>query len=153
MYKKIKIVYHNKEYKIQKHGDFFDLATSKNYSMQAGSFELLDLGVSMRLPKWYGAIVIPRSSTYKNFNIIQANSIGYIDNLFCGQNDRWKFPAIANNQVLIEKNSRICQFRLILDQNAPFYIKILNLFTKFTFKQVDVLHGKDRGGFGKSGVK
>lgn len=153
MNKKIKIVYHNKEYKIKSFGGCMDLANSKEVVIQPGEFELIDLGVSMQLPKHYHALVIPRSSTYKHFNIIQANSVGFIDNDYNGQGDRWKFAAIASSYAIIPKNSRICQFMLTLDNNAPWWTKLADLFTKFKFKEVDVLHGKDRNGFGSTGTK
>ena len=43
---------------------------------------MIRLGVGMILPEGYEAHVAPRSSTYKNFGIIQTNSIGVIDHSY-----------------------------------------------------------------------
>ena len=94
----------------------------------------------MQLPKGYEALVVPRSSTFKNFGIISANSIGVIDNSYCGDNDIWKFPAIALRDTVIKKNERICQFRIIANQ------------PKFKVEEVLVLDNADRGGIGSTGV-
>lgn len=80
--------------------------------MKKGDFRLISLGVGMKLPDGYKANIYPRSSTYKNFGIILANSVGQIDNSYSGDNDCWKFPAIAMRDTVIHKNDRICQFEI-----------------------------------------
>ena len=94
----------------------------------------------MKLPKGYEAHIVPRSSTYKNFGIIQANHMGIIDESYCGDNDFWRFPAIAMRDTIIHKNDRICQFRIMKHQ--PF----------IEFEEVEILGEKDRGGFGSTGT-
>lgn len=42
-------------------------------------YRLIPLGVAMEIPKGYEAIIAPRSSAFKNWGIIQTNSIGIID--------------------------------------------------------------------------
>ena len=59
-------------------GDYIDLRASEDVEMKAGEFKLIPLGVAMELPEGYEANIIPRSSTFKNFSIIQANSMGEI---------------------------------------------------------------------------
>ena len=120
-------------------GDWLDLRVAEDVVMKAGEFKLISLGVSMRLPDGYEALVIPRSSTFKHWGIIQTNHCGLIDNSYCGDNDVWMFPALATRDVVIEKNSRICQFR------------IQKKMEKVTFTTVDTLGGKDRGGIGSTG--
>jgi dUTP pyrophosphatase len=107
--------------------------------MKAGEFKILSLGVSMLLPEDHEAIVVPRSSTFKNWGILQTNSCGVIDNSYCGDNDVWGFPAYATRDVVIPKNTRICQFRI--QKKMP----------RLTFSTVDNLHREDRGGFGSTG--
>jgi dUTP pyrophosphatase len=107
--------------------------------MKKGEFRLISLGVSMKLPEGYEAQVAPRSSTYKNWGIIQANSRGIIDNSYSGTNDVWKFPALAMRDTVIEKNERICQFRLV--EKMP----------EIEFEEADRLDDSDRGGFGSTG--
>lgn len=120
-------------------GDWVDLRAAEDVDMKAGEFRLISLGVSMNLPKDYEAHVVPRSSTYKNWGIIQANHMGVIDNSYCGNNDIWYFPAIAIRDTHICKNERICQFRIMKKQPT------------LVFEEVDRLADKDRGGIGSSG--
>lgn len=139
----IPIKYHADIHPIEKteRGDWLDLRAAEDVVMKAGEFKLISLGVSMRLPDGYEALVIPRSSTFKHWGIIQTNHCGLIDNSYCGDNDVWMFPALATRDVVIEKNSRICQFR------------IQKKMDEVSFTEVETLGGKDRGGFGSSGVK
>lgn len=139
---KIKVKYHADIDRIQKIniGDWIDLRASEDIELKNGEFKIIPLGVSMQLPKGYEALVVPRSSTFKNFGIISANSIGVIDNSYCGDNDIWKFPAIALRDTVIKKNERICQFRIIANQ------------PKFKVEEVLVLDNADRGGIGSTGV-
>ena len=116
------------------------------------SYGLIPLGVAMKLPKGFEAIIVPRSSTLKNHGIIQGNSIGVIDNSYCGDNDEWKFSAVALTDVDIPSNSRICQFRIQLSQKATVWQKIKWLLSSgIKFVEVKHLCNKNRGGFGSTG--
>lgn len=140
---KIKIKYHNKEIeKIQKIeiGDWIDLRVAEDVEMEQGEYKLLSLGISMQLPEGYEAHIAPRSSTFKNFGIICANSFGIIDESYCGDNDIWKFPAIALRKTTISKGDRICQFRIV--KKMP----------EVEFVEVEMLGNADRGGIGSTGV-
>ena len=119
-------------------GDFIDLRSAEQVVLKAGEFKLINLGISVQLPKGYHAEVVPRSSTFKNFGIIMANSIGIIDESYCGDNDIWKFPAIAMRDTEIKINDRICQFRIV--KNRDINIEV-----------VDKLDNEDRGGIGSTG--
>ncbi|MDE6617333.1 MAG: dUTP diphosphatase [Lachnospiraceae bacterium] len=119
--------------------DWIDLRAAEDVTMKKGDFKLISLGVAMKLPEGYEAHVVPRSSTFKNFGIIQANSVGIIDNSYCGDGDVWYFPAIAVRDTEIHTNDRICQFRIV--RNQPSVV----------FDEVFFLEGKDRGGFGSTG--
>ena len=125
--------------KIEK-GDWIDLRSAVDVKMKKGDFLLIPLGIAMKLPNGYEAHVVPRSSTFKNFGIIQANSMGIIDNSYCGDDDQWYFPAIAMRDTKIKKNDRICQFRIIEKMKSV------------DFKEVDKLDEKSRGGFGSTGI-
>lgn len=112
----------------------------------------IPLGIAVELPAGFEAIVAPRSSTFKNFGIIQANSIGIIDNSYNGNNDEWMFPAIALKDCGIPKGQRICQFRIQLSQKATILQKLRWLFTqKIRIEVVSEFKNEDRGGFGSSG--
>lgn len=119
--------------------DWIDLRAAADITLKKGEFQLIPLGIAMELPKGYEAHVIPRSSTYKNFGIIQTNSMGLIDESYCGDNDQWFFPALAMRDTKIHVNDRICQFRIMEHQPS------------LTFVENDSLDGKDRGGFGSTG--
>lgn len=139
----IKIKYHNdiRPLEILDNGDWIDLRAAEDVNLEKGDFRLISLGVSMKLPEGYEAHIVPRSSTFKHWGIIQANHMGVIDNSYCGDNDIWKFPAIATRDAVIYKNDRICQFRIMKKQPC------VRLDT------VEHLNGPDRGGFGSSGRK
>jgi dUTP pyrophosphatase len=140
----IKVRYHKElcpdliEMKKTDKGDFIDLRAAENVDLRPGEFKLISLGISIQLPKGYHAEVVPRSSTFKNFGIIMANSIGIIDESYCGDNDIWRFPALAMRSAHIEINDRICQFRIVKNRN-------LNI------EVVDKLENEDRGGIGSTG--
>lgn len=119
--------------------DWIDLRSAQRVELKAGEFKLIHLGVAMQLPEGYEAHIAPRSSTFKNFGIIQANSVGIVDCSYCGDNDWWYFPAIAMRDTVIEAGDRICQFRII--ENQP----------HIDFTEVSLLSNPDRGGIGSTG--
>lgn len=121
--------------------DWIDLRAAKDIAMKAGEFALIPLGVAMQLPEGYEAHIVPRSSTFKNFGIIQTNHTGIIDHSYCGPDDWWCMPAYALRDTVIKKNDRICQFRIV--KNQP----------QLVFKETDRLSGRNRGGIGSTGVK
>lgn len=143
MTKTIKIKYHNPNIdKIEKigTGDWIDLRVAETTELKAGESKLISLGVSMKLPEGYEAHIVPRSSTFKNFGVIQTNHCGIIDNSYSGTNDIWKFSAYALRDTIISENDRICQFRIV--EKMP----------EVNFDEVDVLDDYDRGGFGSTGI-
>lgn len=121
--------------------DWIDLRAAEDIELKAGEFKLIPLGVAMEIPKGYEAHIVPRSSTFKKFHIIQTNHCGIIDNTYSGDNDQWFFPALAQEDTVIHKNDRICQFRII--KNQP----------KIIFNKVEHLNNPDRGGHGSTGVQ
>lgn len=139
----VKIKYFSDIEKIKKfkYGDWIDLRAAEDIELKAGDFKIIKLGIGMKLPYGWEAHVAPRSSTYKNFGIICANSFGIIDNSYCGDEDEWGFPAIALRDTTIHKNDRICQFRVVEKQPS------------IDFVEVEHLDKVSRGGFGTSGVK
>ena len=125
--------------KIEK-GDWIDLRAAEDVELKAGEFKLINLGVGMILPDGYEAHIVPRSSTFLKFGVIQANHCGIIDNSYSGDNDQWKFPAIALRNTKIHKNDRICQFRL------------MKKMEDVTLEEVEHLNERARGGFGSTGT-
>lgn len=121
--------------------DWIDLRSSETVEFKTGEFKLIPLGVGMRLPQGYEAHVVPRSSTFKNYGLIQTNSCGVIDGSYCGDDDMWMVPMYATRDVVVHKNDRICQFRIM--ENQP----------KIEFLKVERLGDTNRGGFGTTGTK
>lgn len=139
---KILIKYHNKNLeKIEKiaKGDWIDLRAAETVEMKKGDFKIVSLGISVKLPEGYEAHIVPRSSTYKKWGILQTNSMGVIDNSYSGNNDIWGMPVLAVRDTTIYENDRICQFQIVKKQ------------PEIDFEEVDCLFDEDRGGFGSTG--
>ena len=119
--------------------DWIDLRASEEVSLKAGEFCLIPLGVAMELPEGYEAHVVPRSSTFKNYGIIQTNSCGIIDGTYCGDDDMWRMPVYAVRDTVIHVNDRICQFRIQKHQPV------------IRFEETDTLGNENRGGIGSTG--
>ena len=141
----IKIIYHNKNIdkivNVENKSDWYDLRAAETVEMKAGEYRLISLGVSMKLPEGYEAHVVPRSSTFKNFGVLQTNSFGVIDNSYSGTNDIWRFPALAMRDTVIHEGDRICQFRIMKKQ------------PQIEFVEVNELDEMDRGGIGSTGTR
>ena len=120
-------------------GDWIDLRAAKDIVMVKGDYKAIPLGVAIQLPEGYEALVVPRSSTFKRFGIIQANSIGVIDESYCGDGDQWHFLAYATKTCTIPKGERICQFRIFRHQ------------PDVEIETVEMLGNADRGGIGSTG--
>jgi len=139
----LKVKYFSKEIEKltrEKVGDWIDLRAAETVELRAGEFKLIPLGVGMILPEGYEAHIVPRSSTFKTWGIIQTNHMGVIDNSYSGDNDQWRFPAYATRDTIIKKGDRICQFRIV--ENQP----------DFNIVEVEKLNDSSRGGFGSTGT-
>ena len=140
----IQIKYHDSDLpRVKKlaQGNWIDLRAAQDVEMKAGEFRVISLGVSMKLPEGYEAHLVPRSSTFKKWGVLQVNSMGVIDNSYCGDNDVWGFPALAIRDTVIRKGDRICQFR------------IQRVMEPVEFVEVERLDAPDRGGFGSTGER
>ena len=137
----IEVRYHGDVPPIEKlpQGDWIDLRAAETVEMKAGEFRLIPLGVAMKLPEGYEAHVVPRSSTFKNYGLIMTNSVGIIDNTYCGPGDQWFMPVYAVRDTVVHFNDRICQFRIV--ENQP----------PLQFTESDLTEETDRGGFGSTG--
>ena len=121
--------------------DWIDLRAARRYELKKGDWQLIDLGVSIALPEGYEAHVVPRSSTYRTWGLLQTNSCGVIDNTYSGDGDVWMVPMLATRDTVVEVGDRICQFRIM--KNQP----------QIVFDEVEHLDGADRGGFGTTGKR
>lgn len=138
----IKIKYKPGAHKLEKtaRGDWIDMYTYEDITLKKGDFRILDLGVAMELPEGYEGHLCPRSSTFKNWKLIQANHMGIFDHSYCGNNDIWGMPVYAFEDVVIPKDTRLCQFRIVKQQPT------------INFIEVDDLGNPDRDGWGSSGL-
>ena len=123
------------------HGEWIDLCTAEDVTLDFLEYKIISLGVSIEIPAGYYAHVVPRSSTFGKWGILLANSMGVIENDYCGDGDVWGYPALCLRKegTHIPKGTRICQFRLV--EKAP----------DMEFVQVESLGNRDRGGFGSTG--
>ena len=121
--------------------DWIDLRCAEEVTMKKGDFRLIDLGISMQLPKGYEMIIAPRSSTFKNYGLIQTNSVGVVDESYCSDDDHICFPCLAVRDTTIHVNDRICQFRILEHQPC------------IHFEETDHLDNAARGGFGSTGIR
>jgi dUTP pyrophosphatase len=139
----IQIRYHAPIEKIGRieQGDWIDLRAAEDVTLKAGEYRLISLGVSMRLPKGYEAHIVPRSSAFKQWGILQTNSMGVVDESYCGDADVWRMPVYAVRDTHVCVNDRICQFRVV-EKMPP-----------VTFEEVEAMGGESRGGFGSTGVR
>ena len=139
----LKIKYHNKDLEkltyIEGKSDWIDLRCAEETTFKAGEFKLVNLGISIALPEGCEAHVVPRSSTFKNWGLLQTNSCGIIDETYCGDSDIWRWPAYATRDTVLHVNDRICQFRIYEHQPV------------IEFEETDFLEGEARGGFGSTG--
>ncbi len=138
---KIEVLYHSdiEPISIKDNGDWLDLRAAQTVELKAFEHKLISLGLAMRLPPGYEAQVVPRSSTFKHWGILQTNSPGIIDNSYCGSDDIWFFSAFATRDTIIYKNDRICQFRIMPKMQPPQIITVQSL------------DATNRGGYGTSG--
>ncbi|MCI9125157.1 MAG: deoxyuridine 5'-triphosphate nucleotidohydrolase [Eubacterium sp.] len=139
----IRIKYHSD--KIEKlryiagKSDWIDLRSAEEVTLKKGESRRISLGISIQLPKGYEAVIVPRSSTFQNFGLIQTNHMGVVDETYCGDNDVWMVPVLAVRDTVVRVNDRICQFRI--QRHQP----------QVVFSEVETLGNTDRGGFGSTG--
>ena len=139
---------------IDEKSDWIDLRAAKDISLSKGGFYLIPLGVAMEIPEGFKANLYPRSSTYKKWKIIFANSVGNIDSSYSGNDDEWKASVIALGNTTIEVGDKIAQFEIVPSSKATFWQKLKWLFSsKIEFVEVECLEHHNRGGFGTSGSR
>lgn len=104
------------------------------------------LGVAMELPKGFTAKILSRSSI--------PNGMGFIDNLYKGEEDEWNYICSPMRETSIKKGDRICQFEIGLSQHASTWqmLKWL-LSSRIELVWVEDLEGKQRGGLGSTGLR
>lgn len=142
--KVVKIKYHVDDLEPVKQAhdsEWCDLRSAETIKLKKGEYKVIDLGVSIALPNGYEAILAPRSSTFKKYGIIQTNGVGVIDYLYRGNEDHWGMPVYATRDTVINKNDRICQFRI---QECQLPLR---------FVEVDDMEDESRGGFGSTDIK
>lgn len=173
---KVKVLTEGCMPEINEKGDWIDLKAAKDIKLnaaQSGTLKkktvegegvgyrnvemntsYIPLGVAMKLPNGFEAIVASRSSGPKKLNIFIPSGIGIIDQVYSGNGDEWNYVASSMKATTIHKGDRICQFRIQLSQKATMWQKLKWLFNSgIKLVEVDDLGDNNRGGFGTTGVK
>ena len=144
MDKTIRIKYHSDQIEklryIDGKSDWIDLRSAQEIHMKAGDFRMIDLGISVQLPAGYEMLIASRSSTFKNFGLIQTNAVGVVDESYCSDEDHLMWPCYAVRDTVVHVNDRICQFRIL--EHQP----------RICFDEVETLGNAVRGGFGSTGI-
>lgn len=140
----IKIKYFDSDYPkleyIDGKSDWIDLRANKKMDLEPNKHYLIPLGIAMQLPEGYEALLVPRSSSFKKWGIIQTNTPGIIDETYCGPNDQWFMSVYTTRKTTIERFDRVCQFRIIKHQ------------PKLMFTESELNNNTSRGGHGSTGT-
>lgn len=99
-------------------GDWIDIRVPDDILVFKGQYIEVPMGIAVKLPEGYEAIVAPRSSTFRKWGVLFANSIGIIDNSYCGDDDEWHCLLYGTRDTVIPKNTRIAQFRVLKNQKV-----------------------------------
>jgi len=120
----------------------FDFRAVEDVTFAPGEWKTINTGTVVETPPGYMLMTAPRSSNFKNYGFIQTNSVGVIDNDFCGNDDtiRFSFLNMSDKTHTIEKWTRIGQWVFVKIERAD-------------FEEVDEMSSPDRGGFGSTGTK
>jgi dUTP pyrophosphatase len=156
--------------KVIKKGDWVDLRAAEEVVLnapQAGTLKghdvkhrdvvsdvtYIPLGIAMKLPDGFEAIIASRSSAAKKMGVMLANGIGIVDSSYQGDSDQWMYPAISLRKTSIALNTRLCQMRIQLSQKATFWQKVKwFLSSGIELVEVESLGGEDRKGLGSTGT-
>lgn len=133
-------------------GDLVDLRASRIFvngeersfpcEYKFGDTVFVRLGFAMKMPEGYKANVYPRSGTFKNYGLLLTNSVGQIDNSYCGNDDEWCGMFYATRDGAMEHNDRILQFEVVPQA-----------MNNVAFNFVEELEETNRGGYSSTGIK
>lgn len=120
----------------------FDLLARTDSTIQPGGIELIPANVIVQVPKGYALILASRSSTPRKHGLTKPHGIGVIDQDYCGDEDELKIQVMnfTDKPVTIAKGTKISQ---------GIFVKV----AKPSFKEVDQISKKSRGGFGSTDKK
>lgn len=147
---------------ISEKGDWIDLRSTETVELSASQANTLKripvyyipLGVAIKLPKGFEAIIASRSSAPDKLKVFIPNGEGIVDNSYCGNADEWHYICSPMENTTINYGDRICQFRIQLSQKATMWQKLKWLLSSgVELVEVDDLGEENRGGLGSTGVK
>ena len=95
---------------IERHGNWYDIPLPTAVSMKAGEYAAVNLGIKTKMPPGYEAHVIARSSTFRKFGVLLANSVGLIDYDY---NKPWQAMLYATKDIEIPAGTRLVQFTIV----------------------------------------
>ena len=131
-----------------------DIYVGEDIEINAGEYKIVKSNVVMKIPNGYGLFLLPKSSTFKKFELMYGNSVGLIDVTYSGNNDIIGFgvfkPFTRDNINKIE-NDIDCKTYL----KKGDYIGQLCLIKveEMKLEKVDNMDGEDRGGHGEQTKK
>lgn len=183
--KEIKLMYHNDNPKLKHIGDkgksnWIDLYTAQDYEIEVGKRYMINLGISMKLPEGYEANIVPRSSTFKQFGLLQCNHYGVIDTTYCSDKDVWHMPVYApiQQEDLVDSLTGVFEgfynktvedlkessMKEIIENSISFrkikipkgtrlcQFRINKVMEDFNFVESDLSNETTRGGLGSTGM-
>lgn len=118
----------------------FDFHARETVTIKKGEIGFIPLNLIFKVPKGYGLFIFSRSSVPFKKGLIVANSVGVIDQDYCGETDELKLCVlnVSGKSVVVDKGERIAQ-------------GVIMKIEKPTFVEVSKMNKKSRGGFGSTG--
>jgi dUTP pyrophosphatase len=118
----------------------FDLASIEDIFLEPGEANVFETGLIIQAPKDHMLLIAPRSSTFRKWGVNLGNTVGIVDEDFCGPDDRLRLyvhnPGPMATQI--PAGTRIAQ----------------GIFVPITRAEFVVVEGpiaKTRGGWGSTG--
>lgn len=171
---KVKVLTEGCMPEINEKGDWIDLKAAKDIKLNAAQSKnikrnieegksyrgtelntyYIPLGVAIKMPEGFEAIIASRSSGPRKLGIFIPNGIGIVDYSYSGNSDEWNYIASPMRDTTISKGDRICQFRIQLSQKATILQKLKWLLSSgVQLVKVSNLSDNNRGGLGSTGIK
>lgn len=117
----------------------FDLLCRESAEIAPQEIALIPANVIVETPTGYMLMLCMRSSTPCKFGLMMAQSVGIIDNDYCGEEDEIKIQVynFTDKVVTIERGSRIAQ---------AIFVRVATL----EWNEIEEMTESSRGGFGST---
>jgi dUTP pyrophosphatase len=117
----------------------FDLAPCEKILIPSKANVFAKTGLIIATPPGYALLIAPRSSLFKNKGLRIGNTIGIVDQDFCGPKDELllSFWNPGEHSAIVEKDERVAQGMFVKIDRAEW--------------QEGAAEGPSRGGWGSTG--